>query len=278
MQRYYHNAYYYLMLCRCQCFGFSNCERAILNVLCVVTNCLFVLAPSLLLDPLCITCHIGDTPTVRGLINYTQFCSSGMSDKPAIGIDGAIGAADISLSARYIADQRLRHQHQHDTKQSSPSTSTIGVGHILLDVRVPEQYNIASLPGAINIPLRDLRKRLPELQALIANERERASLPAHEVLPVYVLCRRGILSTTISLPTATCYMLIVVMYNIGIDSMTATRLLRSTATAPTAAAVTTSTIDTNANGTDNGNGWQAYNMSGGLLAWTRHVDPSFPVY
>jgi len=209
-------------------------------------------------DVNCAVC--GDKPTVTGLINYTQFCSSGLHDKPVIGIDGAVGASDVSLSARHIADQR---------SSSSTSTTTTTTnndnGHILLDVRVPEQYNIASLPGAINIPLRDLKKRYSELQSIIADKRSTLT-DSKTTLPIYVLCRRGV------------------------DSMTATRLLRSlrdtpSTTAPSSSSTTTTdgnttpTPPTTASSSNvKHNEWEAWNMSGGLLAWARHVDPSFPVY
>jgi hypothetical protein len=67
--------------------------------------------------------------------------------------------------------------------------------------------------------------------------------------------------------------------------MTATRLLRSLRDTPTP---TPSTGDGNTTPSPataaasslsvKDNEWEAWNMSGGLLAWTRHVDPSFPVY
>jgi rhodanese-related sulfurtransferase len=137
--------------------------------------------------PLSVRCddviETGDKPTVTGLINYTQFCSSGLHDKPVIGVDGAVGASDVSLSARHIADQR-------SSSTSTATTTTNGDGHILLDVRVPEQYNIASLPGAINIPLRDLKKRYTELQSIIADKRSTLT-DSKTTLPIYVLCRRG---------------------------------------------------------------------------------------
>jgi predicted sulfurtransferase len=36
--------------------------------------------------------------------------------------------------------------------------------HVLLDVREPHQYAIALLPGAISIPLKHLKERLPEVK------------------------------------------------------------------------------------------------------------------
>ena len=55
--------------------------------------------------------------------------------------------------------------------------------HILLDVRVREQFDLCSLAGAVNISLRDLEGRVDEVEALSGGTK-----------PVYCLCRRGIAS------------------------------------------------------------------------------------
>jgi adenylyltransferase/sulfurtransferase len=55
--------------------------------------------------------------------------------------------------------------------------------HILLDVRVKEQYDLCSLPGAINIPLASIRHRLDEISSLSDGTKT-----------VYCICRRGIAS------------------------------------------------------------------------------------
>jgi adenylyltransferase/sulfurtransferase len=49
-----------------------------------------------------------------------------------------------------------------------------------LDVRVKEQYDLCSLPGAINIPLASIEKRMDEISKL-----------SNGTKPVYCLCRRG---------------------------------------------------------------------------------------
>ena len=54
--------------------------------------------------------------------------------------------------------------------------------HILLDVRVANQFDICSLPGAINIPLNNLASRMTDLR----NDAE----------TIYIICRRGIASVT----------------------------------------------------------------------------------
>lgn len=58
-----------------------------------------------------------------------------------------------------------------------------GEDHLLVDVRVKEQFDLCSLPGAINIPL----DSIPE-------ELERLSDLSDGVKPIYCICRRGIAS------------------------------------------------------------------------------------
>jgi len=56
--------------------------------------------------------------------------------------------------------------------------------HVLLDVRVPQQYEMCSLDGSINLPLGQLQSKLDMVEKLSNNGE----------LPVYCLCRRGIAS------------------------------------------------------------------------------------
>jgi adenylyltransferase and sulfurtransferase len=58
-----------------------------------------------------------------------------------------------------------------------------GEPHILLDVRVKEQYDLCSLPGSINIPLASIPRRMDEIAALSDGTKG-----------IYCLCRRGIAS------------------------------------------------------------------------------------
>jgi len=57
-----------------------------------------------------------------------------------------------------------------------------GDDHILLDVRVKEQFDLCSLPGAINIPLGSLSQEIEQLLTELRNK------------PIYCICRRGIAS------------------------------------------------------------------------------------
>jgi adenylyltransferase/sulfurtransferase len=57
------------------------------------------------------------------------------------------------------------------------------VSHVLLDVRVTNQYDMCALDGAVNIPLARLQDELDEIERLSDGKR-----------PVYCICRRGIAS------------------------------------------------------------------------------------
>ena len=57
--------------------------------------------------------------------------------------------------------------------------------HVLLDVRVKEQFELCALDGAVHIPLAQLATNLDQVVALSDGR-----------LPVYCYCRRGINSTT----------------------------------------------------------------------------------
>lgn len=52
-------------------------------------------------------------------------------------------------------------------------------GTVLLDVRLPEEIEIAALPGAVNIPLAELASRMTEL---------------NPEAPIAVLCHHGVRS------------------------------------------------------------------------------------
>jgi adenylyltransferase/sulfurtransferase len=58
-----------------------------------------------------------------------------------------------------------------------------GKPHVLLDVRVKQQFDICSLEGAVNIPYASLSEELGRIEALSNGSK-----------PVYCICRRGILS------------------------------------------------------------------------------------
>ena len=55
--------------------------------------------------------------------------------------------------------------------------------HVLVDVRVPEQFDLCALDGAVNIRLREIVERIEEVEEL-----------SNGTVPVYCICRRGVAS------------------------------------------------------------------------------------
>jgi len=88
-------------------------------------------------DKECPVC--GDHPTVTKLIDYQQFCGIKPMSNDVPAAAGAIDAVELK--------QKIDR----------------GDKFVLLDVREPNEYQIARIPGSILIPLGDLPKRLNEL-------------------------------------------------------------------------------------------------------------------
>lgn len=103
-----------------------------------------------------------------------------------------------------------------------------GAQHVLLDVRVPRQYEMCSLDGSINLPLEQLldEENLNTIEGKSNGE-----------LPIYCLCRRGVFSVA---ATKRMDEVIAEGRRKGIHSV--------------------------------------YNVKGGLTAWSKEVDDSFPQY
>ena len=90
-------------------------------------------------DPECPVC--GENPTIRKLIDYEQFCgltSTAIQDEVSDGVDTT------------VEELKARLDHQDDI--------------FILDVRETQEYQICRIPGSKLIPLRDLPKRLSELE------------------------------------------------------------------------------------------------------------------
>lgn len=71
-------------------------------------------------------------------------------------------------------------RQQQQQQQASES-------HLLLDVRVPAQFALCRLPGAVNLPLRDLTEDVDQVRTLTGNDKD---------FPIYCVCRRGNASVT----------------------------------------------------------------------------------
>ena len=68
-------------------------------------------------------------------------------------------------------------QEYHELVQQSDTP------HVLLDVRVPEQYQLCHLPQSVSLPLEQITGKLDFLEQLSGGK-----------LPIYCLCRRGLAS------------------------------------------------------------------------------------
>ena len=141
-------------------------------------------------DPQCPLC--GDHPTIHQLIDYEQFCGV----KPH-NPDPAMHPDEVSVQ---------------DLKQALDNPA---LGIQVIDVREPEEYEIARLPGVPLIPLAELPQRFGEL------DRNRT---------IYLHCKAGM------------------------RSMRAVQFLQS-------------------QGFD-----KVKSVRGGILAWSREINPSVPIY
>ena len=90
-------------------------------------------------DPECPLC--GERRTITRLIDYEEFCGL----RPA---QDAADAAELEITARELAAKRER-----------------GEDFMLIDVREPQEFEIARIPGAVLIPLNSLPERMSELDS-----------------------------------------------------------------------------------------------------------------
>jgi adenylyltransferase/sulfurtransferase len=91
-------------------------------------------------NPKCPVC--GDHPTQKGLIDYNEFCGIGRGDEAA-------------------ADRTGHEITVHDLKKWMDAKKKL----VLLDVREPQEYDIAKLPGSRLVPLGTLPSRVNELDS-----------------------------------------------------------------------------------------------------------------
>lgn len=90
-------------------------------------------------DPKCPVC--GDRPTVTQLIDYNEFCGLGRGQEDQANLSGI-----AEVTATEIKELLNKNGHI-----------------VLIDVREPHEYEIASIPGAKLMPLGELTSRLNEL-------------------------------------------------------------------------------------------------------------------
>lgn len=167
----------------------------------------------------CAVC--GDSPSIASLVAYQQHCS----DAPA--------PAKPLQDQLLLPEQRITcEEYRQILREKRP--------HVLVDVRDAHQFDIASLPGAINVPLKQLQTGTEECVERIRQEihRRRSSESSNgnengngegEECAVFVVCRRGI------------------------ASVRGTKLLLE-------------------------HGISAKNINGGVTQWQRTIDVDFPTY
>ena len=114
-------------------------------------------------QPKCPVC--GPDATITSMVNYDKV-SQAMRG-PSCGIISPV-YIDPSLNISCLNYKSVRDK---------------GENHILLDVRVKEQFELCSLEGAVNLPLEKLEEKLSDVEKLSGGKRT-----------IYCLCRRGIAS------------------------------------------------------------------------------------
>ncbi|KAL0480404.1 adenylyltransferase and sulfurtransferase [Acrasis kona] len=124
-------------------------------------------------SPTCAVC--GDHPSI------TQLSHMGA---PACAAPRSFEAISSVLNA----DNRASVMQLKDVMDSQGEP---GGKYLLLDVREPVQFDIASIPGAVNVPLKDIKSKPQQVEELINNV---GGDPSN--FPVYVMCRRGVASVS----------------------------------------------------------------------------------
>lgn len=111
------------------------------------------------------TCDIcGEAPTIKQLIDYEQFCGAAATDK------------DKELTVLDRSKRLTVEEYRALVEADEP--------HVLIDVRLPVELEICSLPRCINIPLKDISK----VESVNLIEKELSEIGTRSVLCV---CRRG---------------------------------------------------------------------------------------
>ena len=98
----------------------------------------------------------GDSPTIKALIDYDQFCGVRGQEAPA---PQTVGGEITVLDLKRAMDS--------------------GKNPFILDVREPQEYQINRIPGSVLIPLGQVASRVEEIRA------------AAEGRPIVVQCKMG---------------------------------------------------------------------------------------
>ena len=127
-------------------------------------------------SPKCAVC--GDAPTIRSIADSAAWCK----ERDLVPAEDQQCAVHETLPPLHEA-QRLSCV---ELKSRLALAGAPAESSLLLDVREPVQFEICALPGAKNVPLKELKKpeKMSEVFAEAAGR------------PVYVVCRRGVDSVT----------------------------------------------------------------------------------
>uniref|UniRef100_A0A0K8S6F3 Adenylyltransferase and sulfurtransferase MOCS3 homolog n=1 Tax=Lygus hesperus TaxID=30085 RepID=A0A0K8S6F3_LYGHE len=154
----------------------------------------------------CAVC--GSNPTITQLIDYEQYCGAPANDK------------ERRLNLVDKTERVTTHELNEAIKNSEPA--------LIIDVRSPIEFEMCSIPGSINVPLKDLERQ--QIQDDVRERWNKLKAEASNESKVYVICRRGN------------------------DSQLGLKQIKQFLSCP------------------------AYDLIGGLHAWSRDIDPSFPPY
>ena len=161
----------------------------------------------------------GPNPTIRSISDSVE------ASQDARGPSGMIEIKDQAPKPKIITGIP---SHLNVTCQEFNKLRKSGnIPHVLIDVRVPRQYEICAMDNSINIPLAELGSRIEEVKEFSDNWNKK----------IFCICRRGIFSAE------------------------ATRIINE-------AMLTDTGIDCES----------IFNISGGLSAWAKEVDPDIPMY
>lgn len=100
----------------------------------------------------------GSSPSIKGLIDYEQFCGMAATDKDS-------GLSLLASTERVSVDEY----------------SKLVADHLLIDVRSANEFEICSLKQSMNLPIK----------LLLAGKIDEGVKLEMTAKPVYVVCRRG---------------------------------------------------------------------------------------
>lgn len=125
-------------------------------------------------NPDCPACGTAPSITRDSIASYDYYLFTGQDF-----------TEDLRLDLKVLpGDQRMTPAQFRDTvMQGQVSTSSDSDSNPILDVRPRTQFDLAQLPGSLNVPYDD------EFTQFVADEGRLGQL--HKDRPLYVLCRRG---------------------------------------------------------------------------------------